>query len=191
MSQADRDKWERKYAEGWQPADGPSAFIRECAPHLPLSGRALDVGGGLGRHALWLAERGLEVTLVDISETALGRAQAAADEAGLSLRTLAADLDMTPPPAGPWDVVVMTFFLWRPLFEALPDLLAPTGLLVCELPTRRNLERHAKPGLPFLLEEGELRALVEAHLTVVEYVEGWNTRERHTARVLARQAVGD
>lgn len=35
--------------------------------HLPGSGRVLDVGGGAGRYAVWLAERGYDVTMVDLS----------------------------------------------------------------------------------------------------------------------------
>lgn len=37
------------------------------ARHLPASGRILDVGGGPGRYAIWLADRGYRVTLADIS----------------------------------------------------------------------------------------------------------------------------
>ncbi|MFB6151564.1 MAG: methyltransferase domain-containing protein [Haloarculaceae archaeon] len=36
--------------------------------HLPETGRVLDAGGGAGRYAVWLAERGYDVTLVDPSE---------------------------------------------------------------------------------------------------------------------------
>ncbi|WP_220173465.1 class I SAM-dependent methyltransferase [Halopelagius longus] len=45
---------------------------------LPDSGRVLDAGGGAGRYALWLAERGYEVTLLDLSrrQTELAREQA-------------------------------------------------------------------------------------------------------------------
>lgn len=39
-------------------------YLRES---LPESGRVLDVGGGAGRYGVWLAERGYDVTLVDVS----------------------------------------------------------------------------------------------------------------------------
>lgn len=35
--------------------------------HLPPSGRVLDLGGGPGRYAVWLADRGYRVTLADLS----------------------------------------------------------------------------------------------------------------------------
>ena len=36
------------------------------AKHLPASGRILDIGGGPGRYAIWLAERGYRVVLADL-----------------------------------------------------------------------------------------------------------------------------
>lgn len=39
----------------------------ELAAHLPPDGRVLDAGGGAGRYAIWLADRGYDVTLVDLS----------------------------------------------------------------------------------------------------------------------------
>jgi ubiquinone/menaquinone biosynthesis C-methylase UbiE len=49
---------------------------------LPRRGRALDVAGGTGRHALWLARRGLDTTLADVPQVALEKAAAAASEEG-------------------------------------------------------------------------------------------------------------
>ncbi len=39
--------------------------------HLPPSGRVLDLGGGPGRYAAWLADRGYRVTLADLSPNLL------------------------------------------------------------------------------------------------------------------------
>jgi tellurite methyltransferase len=196
MSHEDRERWEKRYRQaladpseppsGLRPERPPSAALVAWAADLPTAGRALDLGGGTGRHALWLAARGLDTTLVDVSTTALAAAGAAADERGLTVHAIAADLDVDPIPSGPWDVLVVTFFLHRPLFPQLPGLLAPGGVFFCEHPTRRNLERHTRPGQAYLLEEGELRRLV-AGLPVLHYDEGWTLSDRHTARVLARR----
>lgn len=43
--------------------------VQYLETHLPPDGRVLDVGGGAGRYAVWLAERGYDVTLLDLSET--------------------------------------------------------------------------------------------------------------------------
>ena len=51
--------------------------------NLPESGRILDVGGAAGRYAVWLAERGYDVHLVDVSETQVELARENAAERGL------------------------------------------------------------------------------------------------------------
>ena len=54
--------------------------------HLPESGHILDVGGGGGRYAVWLAERGYDVTLVDVSEQQVRIAREKAQEHGVEDR---------------------------------------------------------------------------------------------------------
>ncbi|RNJ26529.1 class I SAM-dependent methyltransferase [Halosegnis longus] len=51
---------------------------------LPDSGRVLDVGGGGGRYAVWLAARGYDVTLVDVSERQVRIAREKAREHGVA-----------------------------------------------------------------------------------------------------------
>jgi SAM-dependent methyltransferase len=184
MSEEDRRKWNTRYQEQAGVRE-PSAFLRSLTDRLPRTGRALDVAGGAGQDALWLARRGLDVTLLDISEVALDRASATARTAGVSLRPLQLDVETEPLPPGPFDVVLCLNFLWRPLFAAFPKVLAPGGLLVFAQPTRSNLQRHAHPSARFLLEDGELPGLVH-ELERVSYTEGWTEEGRHEARLVAR-----
>ena len=185
MPENDRTKWNARYREEEIPRT-PSSFLTGLDALLPRRGRALDVAGGAGRNALWLARRGLSVTLADVSDVALEAASRAAAADGLSLATLRVDLEEAPLPAGPWDLVVCTYFLHRPLFAAFPAALAPGGWLVFAHATRRNLERHARPGPAFVLEEGELASLVRG-LRVVQLAEGWFEEGRHEARLVARR----
>jgi tellurite methyltransferase len=179
MAVADRDRWNARYA-GEADRTPPSPLLAELDGLLPRRGRALDVAGGAGRNALWLARRGLEVTLADLSDVALAQAAAAAGAAGLRLATLQIDLEATPLPAGPWDLVLCTYFLHRPLLAAVGAVLAPGGLLVFAHATRRNLERHPRPGPAHLLEDGELPGLVPGL-----------EAGRHEARLVARLATGE
>jgi SAM-dependent methyltransferase len=48
---------------------------RLLQPHLPSSGRVLDIGGGPGRYAAWLAAQGLRPTLADLSANLLDLAR--------------------------------------------------------------------------------------------------------------------
>lgn len=91
--------WNRRYtgnATGWTsmpPHPLVLAELTRLSPaQAPAGAAALDLGAGVGRHALWLAARGWAVTAVDFSATALAHARARAAEMGLSVRTVEADL---------------------------------------------------------------------------------------------------
>ena len=163
----------------------PSAFVRvELAPLLDRPGRALDLAGGAGRHSIWLAERGWDVVMVDTSEVAIEIASERAAEAGAEIELLHADLAADDLPAGPWDLVLMIHYLQRDLFTRVVDEMNENGLLAFSVATVRNLERHERPGLPYLLDEGEAPSLVE-DLRIIHYAEGWSTEDRHEARLVA------
>jgi SAM-dependent methyltransferase len=189
MSQAERTKWNARYAKEGASRE-PSALIVELEDLLPRQGRAIDVAGGGGRHAVWLAKRGLDVTLADIAEAGIEIARENASAAGVTLATQTIDLESDPFPEGPWDVILAFHFLLRPLFEVVPRVLAPGGLFVFVHPTRSNLERHPKPGPAFLLEDGEIKAIARGlKLDVVRCEEGWLAEGRHEARLVARRPM--
>jgi tellurite methyltransferase len=185
MPEADRDKWNARYREDAAPR-APSRVVLAVADLLPRRGRALDVAGGAGRHAIWLAQRGLDVTLADIADEGLSLARRAAEHAGVHVETLAIDLEVAPLPAGPWDVILCFHFLHRPLYATFAAALAPGGVLVVVQPTKANLERHPRPGAAFLLDQGELPGLV-APLVIERHDEAWLDEGRHEARVVARR----
>ncbi len=185
MSIHDREKWDARYRER-EAASAPSSFLTGLDALLPRCGRALDVAGGSGRHALWLARRGLTVTLADVSDVALEQASHAAREEGLPLTTYQVDLEVAPLPDGPWDLIVCTYFLHRPLFAAFPRALAPGGWLAFAHATRKNLERHPRPGAAYLLDERDLDTLAPG-LRIVQLAEGWFEEGRHEVRLVARK----
>ena len=87
--------WEDRYASADQIWSGRvnHALVQVVSSLTP--GRVLDLGCGEGGDAIWLAQQGWTATGVDISETATGRARAAAAGAGLTeeqVRFVAADL---------------------------------------------------------------------------------------------------
>lgn len=70
---------------------------------------------------------------------------------------------------GSFACVVVTNYLHRPLFPALLDALAPDGVLLYETFALGN-ERYGRPSNPdFLLQPGELLALVGGRLAVHAY----------------------
>jgi tellurite methyltransferase len=188
MSLDDQVRWDARYRERSAGSQQPSPFLVAMEELLPRSGRALDIAGGAGANALWLARRGLDVTLADISPVGLALAERNAELEGLRVRTLRIDLERDPFPTGLWDLIVCVRFLWRPLFAVIPHELAPGGALVVVHPTRSNLLRHERPGLHHLLEDRELPGLVP-DLQVVYYDEGWAEEEQHDARLVARKCT--
>src|ERR1700688_2220302 len=82
ISDNERERWNQKYREsaGASASMVPDpflvrAFSEYVLPLFPHGGSALDLAGGAGRHAIWLAKQGWEVTLIDISETAVEQAR--------------------------------------------------------------------------------------------------------------------
>lgn len=181
-----RSSWNNRYRERPAPV-GPAAFVTvELAPLLGPPGRALDLAGGAGRHAVWLAERGWETTMIDTSEVAIALASERVDEADVDLRLVHSDLTVETLPDGPWDLVLIVHYLQRDLFSPAIDLLADNGVIAFSIATVRNLERRERPPLPYLLQEGEAPSLVDG-LQILHYAEGWSTEDRHEARVVARK----
>ncbi|TDD79862.1 class I SAM-dependent methyltransferase [Actinomadura rubrisoli] len=131
----DAQFWDERYRGRDRLFSGaPNGVLVTEATGLP-PGQALDVGCGEGADALWLARRGWQVTAVDISQTALRRAAAAAADVPDRVAWARADLTVTPPPASAFDLVTVQYFPLprRPGHAALRGLLdavAPGGTLL-------------------------------------------------------------
>lgn len=76
----------REWARLEQPADGAIEFAlttAKLAEHLPPASHVLDIGGGPGRYAIWLAQQGHTVSLADLSPKLLEIARAKVAEANV------------------------------------------------------------------------------------------------------------
>jgi SAM-dependent methyltransferase len=104
-----REHWDGKYAETEQlwAATPNRTFAAEAAGLLP--GRALDLACGEGRHAIWLASRGWQVTAVDFSEVAIARGRARAAEELVEVDFACSDLLDFEPEPGAFDLVLVLF----------------------------------------------------------------------------------
>ena len=145
----------------------PSAWVLRFAERVPAAGEILDLACGSGRHTRLFLARGHGVVALDRDASRL------ADLAGTPrLEVVEADLeDGRPfPLAGRrFAGIVVTNYLYRPLFPALIAALGPGGVLIYETFARGN-ERFGKPSNPaFLLEPGELLEAVRGRLRVIAY----------------------
>ncbi len=188
MSEVEREHWDHRYATEGVRSTEPAAFLVEVADRLPPVAKVLDVGGGSGRNAIWLAQRGHQVTVVDISAEGLRLSAEAARDAGVAITAIRGDLDAEPLPPGPWDVVVDFHFIKRHLFPQILAVLRPGGFLVFCQATVHNLERNDRPPRPYLLETGEgWELLADFDLLIAR--EGWSVEERHEFEALAQRPV--
>lgn len=129
-------EWDTRYGErdaGMWSGQPNGRLVHEIADLAP--GRALDVGCGEGADAIWLARRGWEVTAIDISEVALGRARNAAGLAGVTVEWVCGDALQTPFPDRSFDLVSMHYpalpkAAGDPAVRGLLGTVRPGGLLL-------------------------------------------------------------
>ena len=146
----------------------PSPWIVRWTHLVPAGGAVLDLACGGGRHVRWFAERGHPVTAVD-------RDSAALDTLGSIAETVEADVE-----DGPWPLagrqfaaVIVTNYLWRPLFPRILACVAPGGVLLHETFAQGN-ETVGKPSRPdFLLAPGELLRAYASELRTLAYEDGF------------------
>lgn len=139
QSQADDVQafWDQHYGQRDRLWSGrPNPVLVEMLGSTP-PGVALDLGCGEGADAVWLAEHGWRVTAVDVSTTALARAEAAVEEAGMTDRVSFEKHDLARTfPEGDFDLVSAQFLqspLDFPRAEVLRRAAAaivPGGLLL-------------------------------------------------------------
>lgn len=189
-SESDRERWDRRFASSdYIYGREPARFLVDNVGLLPTSGRALDVAAGEGRNAVFLASLGLEVEAVDISEVGLAKARELADEAGVAITTIVADLSDYSITPESYDVVVVINYLQRDLIDDLRAALKPGGVVVYETYTVAQLDipgaHHMRR--EYLLEPGELRAMFEG-FEILEYRE---TADDHqaVASLVARKPI--
>ncbi|RKT08869.1 methyltransferase family protein [Streptomyces sp. 1114.5] len=135
----DSQDWDDRYAASelvWGAA--PNRWVvRELADAAP--GHALDLAAGEGRNAIWLADRGWEVTGLDFSAVALERAERLTaelpDEVADRLTWRHGDARTFDAPAAGYDLVLVAYLQlpaadrWTVLRRAA-EALAPGGTLL-------------------------------------------------------------
>jgi SAM-dependent methyltransferase len=157
----DRAEWDRRYVGSellWsaKPNRFLVAEVSELAP-----GRALDLACGEGRNAVWLAERGWQVTGVDFSEVAIEKAVRLADACKVAVEWLVADLLRFQVPSEAFGLVLL-FYLQLPARErqqivrAAAEAVAPGGTFLLVAHDSRNLENgYGGPKEPAVLYTAE------------------------------------
>ena len=139
MSMFDQEWFEERYRSApslWSGQPNPQ-LVAEVADLPP--GTALDAGSGEGADAIWLAERGWQVTAVDFATTALARAAEHAATRGAEVAARIdwrqADLTVWAPSEQTFDLVSAQYMHLPPepraaLYARLAAAVAPGGTLL-------------------------------------------------------------
>ena len=164
-----------------------SSWVQRWTHLVAPGATVLDIACGQGRHMKWFAQRGHAVTGIDRSPEAI---QAAATFGAAVL----ADIENSPWPlmngdqARQFDAVIVTNYLWRPLFPLIAQSVAPGGVLIYETFVQGN-ETVGRPSSPeFLLRPAELLSAFGA-MHIVAFEQGFlENPPRFVQRIVAAQA---
>lgn len=130
--------WNERYAgEGFAYGTQPNTFLVEHAGPVAPGAEVLCLADGEGRNGVWLARQGARVSSWDVAQCGLDKARRLAEQAGVPLQTVLADVTTADLGRGRWDLIAS-------IFLHLPA------------PARRALHRRCaaalKPGGRFLFE---------------------------------------
>jgi SAM-dependent methyltransferase len=154
---------------------GPEALLVDHWEALPPGRPVLDLGAGQGRHALWLARRGITVEALDPSTVAVDTVRAAAEAEGLPVDPVRGGFESHPGAAAPYGGVLIFGLIqilrWdgiRELQRRVERWTAPGSLLFITAFSTRDeafarLSRTLSPIGPrsFVTADGEPRTFLE------------------------------
>jgi 2-polyprenyl-3-methyl-5-hydroxy-6-metoxy-1,4-benzoquinol methylase len=175
---SEKQLWDERYRGGWLFGQEPNEYLVSHAGRLLPGSAALAVADGQGRNGVWLAQRGLKVTSVDISPLALEHTHQLAGERGVELGAVCADLTEWQAPEAGFDVIVEVFAHFpgavrKAIHGNLVKALRPGGLFVFEGFHERQCGRASggPKDLDMLYTPAKLSAELEG-LQFLELLEG-------------------
>lgn len=176
--------WDERYSgEEYAYGTKPNKFLEENVHHIP-KGKVLSLAEGEGRNAVFLAKHGYAVTAVDGSIIGLNKAQKLAEEQGVVIECIHADLADYDLGENQWDGIVSIFcpipsFIRKQLYKKVEAALKPNGVFLLEAYTPEQLNHdtgggksadvlQTKESLRFELPSLKFKHLTELERKVIE-----------------------
>jgi SAM-dependent methyltransferase len=198
QSMSVKERWDKRYGRKmYIYGKEPTTFLKQKIAML-TKGKALVLAMGEGRNAVYLAQSGFEVTGVDISEVAIEKCKALAEERGTVVKTIAADLTDYDMGKAQYDLITNFYYYDNRLFPRVIEALKPGGMFIFEqfsidhLAHReqsrfgpRNPDYLVKPNK--LLERFKLLRILYYEDTVVELDEGMHKGTAAVIRLIAQK----
>lgn len=185
MSNPAAARWDERYrreTEFWLERQ-PRQLLIDFTHLLPNEGRALDAASGVANNGLYLAQRGLEVFTLDISEYALKLAKQRARSAKVALNAAVVDLSLPWLPEKYFDVIVNFHFLERETFSVYRKTLKSGGLIFFDTFTKQANQGDAPE---YYLDPGELLSKFRDYDLIYYNEEQQESSEHHSERGIAQ-----
>lgn len=183
MSAEDRVRWDKVYKQRARDTfPDPNPLLLQFTPAVEEDEQrmALDLAGGVGQDALWLASQGYTVDLMDISRFALQRARTEMALQNIrNVNLLQIDVDEIELDESAYDLITVTRYLKRSLFTVMKKAIRPGGRIIYDTFNVKYLEIVPEFNTAFLLGIGELQS----------YFHGWqiihSDEADHNSRLVA------
>lgn len=186
--------WDERYSRGEHAASEPNKLLVRVSKYLE-PGHALDIACGAGRHAIYLASRGWEVTAVDSSRVGIELLNERAREGGVSVNAHVADLEGREfeIERDTYDLICVFNYLQRDLFSKLRVGLKSGGTFIAAI----HLVDDSPDGRPmnpdFLLLPGELKKffpgwVIEHYHETTDHDTDPGDHTLRTAEIIARKS---
>jgi SAM-dependent methyltransferase len=212
-----QDLWQDPKMRGTWEAMPPLPEVVGMADRLEAESRrrVLDIGCGLGRHTVYLAARGFEVTATDNAPAALSACNTNLEEAGLTASVIEMEMTDYPFPDGHFDGALGSHVIHhtdlatlKRILAEITRTLAPGGYFVWVTPTPRHKHcgrgteiepgtwvdpNHPEGPIPHhYCTEEEVRELLHAYdiLSIHEHEHKEGENSKFHWRLLARKRGG-
>jgi SAM-dependent methyltransferase len=176
--------WDERYSgEGHAYGTKPNEFLEDNVNSIP-KGRVLSLAEGEGRNAVFLAKQGYSVTAVDASRVGLNKARKLAEESGVVVEFIHADLADYDLGENNWDGIVSIFCplpssLRKQLYKKVEAGLRRSGVFLLEAYTPDQLKHgtgggssvdsmQSKKSLSLELAGLKFKHLIELERDVIE-----------------------
>lgn len=183
-----KSAWDQAYARpSFLFGKSPAKFLAENFDYLPANSKILDMGMGEGRNAVFLAQKGHQVTGVDISSVAIKKTHMLAKEFGVKVKGIVASLEKYKFPKNHFDAIICFYYVDRDLTKKMLKWLKPGGLIIYEAYTgkQKSIKGHRKYSDDQYLKSKELLTMFDG-MNILKYEEPLHEK-RYRASVILRK----
>ncbi len=183
-----KSEWDQRYSRrSYVYGKLPAKFLAENFGYLSGSISVLDMGMGEGRNAVFIAQKGHQVTGIDISSVAIKKARKLAKDNGVRINTIVGTLNKYVIPKESFDAIISFYYVDRDLAEKIYSWLKPGGILIYEAHTLKEFkEQKKKPSFKkYFLAEQELLTMFP-RMKVLKYEEP-NHEKHYRASIILQK----